>query len=39
MELLDLIIEIERYMHRKGLTDSDSIQALIEAMEEDSRED
>lgn len=39
MELLDLMIEIERYMSQRGLTHSDSIESLINAMAEDSRED
>ena len=39
MELLDLMVEIERYISRRGLTHSDSIDALIEAMAEDSQED
>lgn len=38
MELSDLIVEIERYISFRGLTHSDSIESLIEAMKEDSRE-
>lgn len=39
MELLDLMIEIERYISTRGLTHSDSIEMLLEALGEDSAED
>ena len=39
MELVDLVTEIERYISRRGLTHTDTIEALIEAMIEDSEED
>ena len=39
MELLDLMIEIERYMSRRGLSYSDSISDLIDAMGEDASEE
>ena len=35
MEPLDLMIEIERYISQKGLTHSDSIESLIEALAEE----
>ena len=39
MELLDLMTEIERYISTRGLTHSDSIETLINAMIEDAEED
>lgn len=39
MEILDLMTEIERYISRRGLTHSDSIETLIEAMVEELQED
>lgn len=39
MELLDLVVEIERYMTNKGLTHSDSIESLIDALSKDAEED
>jgi hypothetical protein len=38
MEPLDLMIEIERYMSTKGLSQSDSITDLIEALAEEESE-
>jgi uncharacterized protein YqgV (UPF0045/DUF77 family) len=38
-DLLNLVTEIERYVHSKGLKRSDSINTLIEAMVEDCLED
>lgn len=35
MDNLDLMIEIERFMSLRGLTDSDSIRDLIEALNEE----
>lgn len=36
MENLDLMIEIERFMSRSGLTHSDTIESLIDALAEDN---
>jgi hypothetical protein len=38
MEPLDLMIEIERYMSARGLSHSDSITDLIEALAEEENE-
>lgn len=35
MSLLDLLNEIEGYISNRGLTYSDSIDALVEALQED----
>lgn len=39
MENLDLMIEIERFISRRGLTHSDSINDLIEALGKELEED
>jgi len=39
MEVLDLLIDIERYISNRGLSHSDSIDALLVALAEDSQED
>lgn len=35
MERLDLMIEIERFISKRGLTHSDSIESLIDALSEE----
>jgi hypothetical protein len=39
MELSDLMIEVERYVSRRGLTHSDSIESLLNSMYEDTKEE
>jgi hypothetical protein len=39
MEPLDLLIDIERYISRRGLSHSDSIEALLNALAEDASEE
>lgn len=39
MELLDLMVEVERYVSLKGLKHSDTISELINAMAEDVAEE
>ena len=39
MDMADMVVEIERYMSQRGITHSDSIEALIEAIEEDIKKD
>ena len=38
LENLDLMIEIERFIYRTGLTHTDSISTLIEALSKESEE-
>jgi hypothetical protein len=35
LENLDLMVEIERFMSRRGLTHDDSIESLIQALSEE----
>lgn len=39
MELIDILIEIERYISIKGLTHDDPISTLIEALDEDTKDE
>lgn len=39
MEVLDLMIEIERFISIRGLTHSDTIEDLINALSEESEEE
>ena len=39
MELLDLAVEIERYISARGLSHSDSIEDLLKALNEDGLEE
>jgi len=36
MKLLDLIVEIERYISTRGLSHDDNINSLLEALSEDT---
>lgn len=39
MTKLELLTEIERYLSSRGLTESDAIESLIEALEEEVKEE